>query len=136
LSAVTRGVATTFAWPRLSAAVMSAPIWAVPKMPVVRPMTVVGSDAPRPGAAVGHEHFGLHPLRVDAGRAERVDERAVDRVVLHRHAQDDRAGVRDLRRNGEAQRDGDEGRGEDGRAAVAARLRGDDRNLRAALDLR
>ncbi len=53
LSAVTRGVATTLAWPLPSAAVMSAPICAVPKMPVVRPMTVVGLSAPRPGEGSG-----------------------------------------------------------------------------------
>ena len=46
LSAVTRGVAMIFACPFDSAAVMSALICAVPKMPVVSPMTVFGAVAP------------------------------------------------------------------------------------------
>src|SRR5436190_3246652 len=41
LRAVTRGVAMTFAWPCCSPAEMIALSWAVPKIPVVRPIAVL-----------------------------------------------------------------------------------------------
>src|SRR6185369_11864558 len=47
LSAVTRGVATVFAWPRDSANVISALICAVPNNPVVKPITVLAAAAAR-----------------------------------------------------------------------------------------
>ena len=50
--------------------------------------------------------------------------------------EDDSSGVRYLRRHGEAERDGDEGRCEDRRRAARRLLRRDDRKLRTRLDLR
>src|SRR5215218_5889338 len=98
-------------------------------------LAVVDDAADHRGAAVGHEHFRRHALRVDARRAERVHG-AVDVVVLHRDLEDDRARVRYLRRDREAERDGDEGRREERGAAARAYLRGDDGYLRARLYLR
>src|SRR5215213_2737899 len=98
-------------------------------------LAVVDDAAHDRGAAVGHEHFRRHALRVDAGSAERV-HRAVDVVVLHRDLKYDRARVRYLRRDREAERDGDEDRREERGAAARAYLRGDDGYLRARLDLR
>src|SRR6185369_1852453 len=49
LSAVTRGVATVFAWPRDSANEINALIWAVPNSPVVKPITVLAAAAASDG---------------------------------------------------------------------------------------
>src|SRR5436189_4200345 len=48
LSAVTRGVAMTFAWPFCSPSVISELICAVPNIPVVKPMAVLAIDDARP----------------------------------------------------------------------------------------
>src|SRR6185369_10534085 len=53
LRAVTRGVATVFAWPRDSANVIIEVSWAVPSNPVVKPITVLAAAAAMALTGVG-----------------------------------------------------------------------------------
>ena len=55
------------------------------------------------GAAIRNQHFRLHALGVDAGNATDGDT-GIDGVVFDRHAQDNGACIRDLRSDGETQR--------------------------------